>query len=428
MTITDAHADTPRGLTFSVRDYFIFSGALNVFGFIELGQIGDSFIWLGYFLIAINLVLLLACGKLIIHRYNVYVLLVLLFTSLIAAGMSHYPKGIVFSQLAGLTAFCAYYYSIMALRDRPIKAVFDLYCRIAVWVAFFGIVKWFCITLFTGRVLRLDSIFYETPTYIFATLPAMSYTLLNWRERHWRLPMVIMLISYAMADSALGFLGIMMTLFYLTPRKSLWGLICIAVTIVGIAWGAYSFSENIQMRVNDALRTQFTEDVVASKVNRSDENAAISVNDSDASVLALMSNAYVAYQSFLSNPWLGTGIGTHRYAYDVWAPDILDKTNDNFDINKGDAASLFLRLASETGLFGLGLTGFFLVYFHRVRERQAALLRNAILPFFVIMLIRVGNYFSFPLQFFVMVYIFNYLEDRKATRQASGHAGYVPQQ
>lgn len=90
------------------------------------------------------------------------------------------------------------------------------------------------------------------------------------------------------------------------------------------------------------------------------------------SSLALGANISVALANFSAHPLSGGGLGTHPLAYARKAPDWIQLHPTLIGLNSDDAASLLLRLLSETGLIGTGLylSGFAFVVF---RARQAIL-------------------------------------------------------
>lgn len=71
------------------------------------------------------------------------------------------------------------------------------------------------------------------------------------------------------------------------------------------------------------------------------------------SALAVAANISVAVQNFSQSPMLGGGLGSHPIAYDKFAPNYVADMHGLKGLNKDDAASLFLRLLSETGIVGL---------------------------------------------------------------------------
>ncbi len=76
------------------------------------------------------------------------------------------------------------------------------------------------------------------------------------------------------------------------------------------------------------------------------------------SAVAVMSNRVVAFASFSHSPVFGGGLGSHALSYGLLLPSHLAALMDDiglYGLNAEDAAGLFLRLVSETGIAGLTL-------------------------------------------------------------------------
>ena len=128
------------------------------------------------------------------------------------------------------------------------------------------------------------------------------------------------------------------------------------------------------------------------------------------STFALFSNSLVAYNSFRDNPIFGSGLGSHKLSYHKYIGDIVDVNKISTFLNVDDANSLFLRLLSETGLFGIIIFFYFIFKFHLSKKRDESnylwIINNAILVMFLIRLIRIGHYFIYGFFFFFWLYYF----------------------
>jgi hypothetical protein len=89
-----------------------------------------------------------------------------------------------------------------------------------------------------------------------------------------------------------------------------------------------------KMATIDLIPIAFGKDRVSSSVD-------------DLSALTLAANLEVARENLLSNVLLGGGLGSHPVVYDLVAPEYAMLT-----LNSENAASLLIRLISETGLLG----------------------------------------------------------------------------
>ena len=131
------------------------------------------------------------------------------------------------------------------------------------------------------------------------------------------------------------------------------------------------------------------------------------------SSFALYSNFIIAKAAFNEYPLTGTGLGTHEANYKKYFSKFFDK---DFVIrygvfNTADANSLFVRLLSETGLMGLGL--FFTFLFKNALWRKGyndnelrdyTLINQSIFIWFLVRLIRTGNYFGNGFFLFFFIY------------------------
>jgi O-antigen ligase len=149
-----------------------------------------------------------------------------------------------------------------------------------------------------------------------------------------------------------------------------------------------------------------------------------------ASTFAFLSNIYVTSQSFLAHPLTGIGIGGYADAYDKYIGGITDTVgipNAGFsyiaamELNRDDASSMFLRVAAELGVPGLLLLFGFLIVCARVRGMPYTAIRNALLPYLIVRMTRMGHYFTVELYFFVGLYLLNYL-NYCAARSAGSEA------
>src|SRR5262249_35826920 len=89
---------------------------------------------------------------------------------------------------------------------------------------------------------------------------------------------------------------------------------------------------------------------------------------------------------------------------------------ESLELNRDDASSMFLRVAAELGVPGLVVLIGFLLVCGRVRGPQHTLIRNAILPYLLIRIGRMGHYFTVEFYFFIGLYLLNFLRYRAACK------------
>lgn len=424
VTLTNKYDDSfhyKSDVTF--RDYIIYSTIFSSFGLIELFKINSSTIWLGYLVLIFNSILLLSVRKLVLPKKAIQLLGIIGGASLLAAYISHSIYTAVITQIAGIAIFISYYYSALLLRHGSIFDVFVIYRKVVFFLAIIGIFLYFITFLITGHFERLTSIFSEPSFFVYATLPSLSYALFGWRNKKNLIHLLILVPSYVLADSSIGFIGILLTLLMIMRSRSIFKIVISAIFLFGFATIIFYTSENVRVRVIDTVKTQvIMNEFEARREILADPEGPISVEDSNSSTRALLSNAYVAYRAFISNPFIGTGIGTHMFSYDQYAPEVLKNKDDPlYGLNKFDANSTLLRAASEGGLFGITLIFYLIYYFSRVLDPSRLMLRDALLPCIFVMMLRQGSYFTFTLDFILVIFVFNYLEDVAERSSNSRH-------
>ena len=154
---------------------------------------------------------------------------------------------------------------------------------------------------------------------------------------------LIVLGGFLVSLSILGLVlvGIVIVSLYIATRK-LKVTNIIRMFLLGIFLSVALFSLNVAAQ--NQLLSKFKS---ISLISFKGDYTGYDVND--LSALTISANAAVASRNFLNNPILGGGLGSHPLAYDLYAPSYVTKIPGFPRWNTEDAASLFLRLLSETG-------------------------------------------------------------------------------
>jgi len=358
----------------------------------------------GYLFVLLNSMLLLTLDGLTIHRNHLIVLLFLAMFSAVAATLAGTPLTAPVSQLLGITLVSVYFFSALTGFGLPLSRWMELYMRAAFWLAIFAILTWPFISVVSGDY-RLRAVYSEPSYFIYVTLAAFGYCVSCFvQEKRYGWECLVFLLSYILADSSLGFVGIMLiAIFSFAPRLKGWQLLGGGLLFVTLVTGLFFASANFRLRAESTAVTILSQDF----------------SNATPSTFALLSNAYVAGQSFLQHPWTGIGIGGFRTAYDKYIGNITGfGLEDLFQmqLNRDDANSMFIRVLAELGIPGLLVLLAFLITCSRVRGAQFVRIRNAILPYLLVRMGRGGHYFTVELYFFVGIYLLNYLQSRQASR------------
>ena len=386
-----------------VETYLISSTIISVFLLIRVARIGVD-IFAGYPVIILNTLLMLALGRLIIHRNHAIIISTIALVSLLASRFSPTPVTAVIAQILGISLMSIYYFSALVTSGPTVPRWLELYARAAFYIAVYGIFDYILRhTMLYDRTAeqRLRSVFAEPSLFIYTTLPAIGFYINTWHsERRYGWEALIFLMAYILADSALGFLGLLLiAIFTYTRRFTVWHVLGAGAAALMLVTALYFVSQNFRLRISD------TAIAVSSQ----------SLKNSNASTFAFLSNAYVATSAMIDHPILGVGIGGFGNIYDTYISELgKEELRDaNVGLNKEDANSLFMRVAAELGPAGLIALVGFLAICARVEGQPHRGIRNSLLPYMVVRMSRFGAYFSMELYFFVGLYLLNYLDYRR---------------
>ena len=213
----------------------------------------------------------------------------------------------------------------------------------------------------------------------------------------------IIFLSYLLLNSLVAYVGVFMVFLYKlykNPRNKrtiftkVTGVLGICLILIIGANSPY-----ILLRINDIFLVFNSGEWKFSGINQS--------------VYAILTNIFVVYES-IKDSLLGAGLGNHVLNYDKYIPsNLLD------DVNKEEAASLGLRIASEYGII-LFIYFLFRVYNEFKRSSKLIVLKphdNTLFfsytLWFVLFLriIRQGHYTMNGFIFFLTIYLYyNYNE------------------
>lgn len=145
----------------------------------------------------------------------------------------------------------------------------------------------------------------------------------------------------------------------------------------------------------------------------------ISEGDIHGSSAVLYNHAIITWENFRRNPVFGTGLGSHVAATEKYS--ILRGTGlFAYEMqNAPDASSMFLRIASELGLFGILLVLFFLITHYFIVDTAdleglvLKMISAAFLVTILLQLLRQGNFILNGFPFYVYGYYFAWKQFRQ---------------
>jgi hypothetical protein len=360
--------------------------------------------------------------------------LILLFAvSLITGAANGNLRFSMVKQILGITFSAVAYYNLIRYVKFDIKKLFQIYLHLAFVVALLGVIEealrlrgyndFFADTKrVTGGFYRVYSIMGEPYFLAVALIPALYYYLNKvvgvpiFRERKYIFRLGIIAACFIFTFSSAGYLGLglmgALVLYnhgFFSPSNPKF-LLLLVVTLFflpGMDTNVFSTKE-MEIRFRDSYKA----------FGASENLSKAEVARLNSSTFALYSNYVIAQKSFAENPITGSGLGNHEATYNEYFGTLFGK---KFLImygkfNAKDGNSLFIRLMSETGLFGLFLI--FLFIFRFMLSKRGLVLANTmdlviinqgILVVFFIRLMRTGNYIGQGFFFFFFLYYFTYI-------------------
>jgi len=395
---------------------------LNVFlgGFVLFSSPFEFYV--GYLFIVFFLMVYALYYDYVGINYKFLLLLALLTVcSLVNVYKNNTTIVLISKQLFGILITGSAYYLLIKVNKCDIEKLFVIYLRISLIIAVIGIFqefsyligfksgydysvfipKWHVADTDWG-VLKVNSILLEPAHFATSMAPAFLVSLDNifrksvFSQR--KTDSIIIVISFILTFSAVAYIAILISLFLISYHAKKIRYTSLAMIVISVlAFSAYSYIPEIRTRVDDTFGIA---------------TGSIEATDANLSTFSLVSNAYVAYNSFFDSPLFGHGLGSHPISYDKYVFGVIggDIQEEVFGINKDDASSLFLRLASETGLFGMVAVLYFVFkcYLKKSSNNTMQMISNSILCMLLVSLLRQGHYFYNGLFFFVWLYYFSY--------------------
>lgn len=136
----------------------------------------------------------------------------------------------------------------------------------------------------------------------------------------------------------------------------------------------------------------------------------------DLSGFALISNLLVAKSSLVDCHFVGCGLKTHENSYNKYLPLHFSSSQVLSELNKTDAGSLFIRIASEFGVLGLMGVIWFIRRYKLHAERRGSwcyIVNEMSLIFLIVYMARTGSYLDASLWLFAAMYYYSYWHGEK---------------
>jgi hypothetical protein len=369
-------------------------------------------------------------------RFGISRMALLAFLPLILAGVIYSEVGdntyaLFFKVFIGFFASVLFYDFVFKQYNFNVRELFGYYMKAALIVGIIGIVQLVSFRIgfepgynysflfnkwglsYGGFGIRINSVFSE-PSYFAAVLaPAFFVAVSNLFRKtkplyYKRWQSIAMVVAYLISFSSLGIIAVFLTVLLLLLNFGLfrYAFIFVPAFYFGFNW-AYSNIPEFRERFDGTF------DIFS---------AGGADTDVHGSSFVLYNNYQIAVKNWKQNPVLGTGLGSHPIAFDRYSltnqPGIVV-----IDFNKADANSMFLRLLSETGLYGTSFMIIFVFWNYLGRRRSVDddlwVLSNATLLIILLYLFRQGHYFLNGFPFFIWMYYYVRTENRRLKQEAA---------
>lgn len=376
-----------------------------------------------------------------IFRYRIPNFFVIIFSLLFLNGFVNSYLGFntyadFFKIFLGVFFSYLFYYYVLVQFEYNVEKLFQLYLMGCFIVSVIGIIqfvsyqmdikagynyswilnKWGFIP--GGNLgIRINSIFPE-PTHFGACVSAAAfvsfYNLLMKKTYYLsRFQSMIIVLVYFMTFSGLAFIAFFVIAIILLFN---FGFIRYAAFFAPVLVGAflylYNNVEEFRQRTDSTITLYLTGEFEIGKTHGSS--------------LILYNNYFVAMKNLSTNFVFGTGLGSHPVAFSKYSITKNIKIK-GIDLNARDANSMFVRLISETGLFGtLLMLGITFRFFIRRKEGEDIpdhfwLISGGIFVMIIANLLRQGHYFLNGFPFFIWLYYYNQVNYNQFLEKKSLH-------
>ncbi len=267
-----------------------------------------------------------------------------------------------------------------------------------------------------GFGIRVNSIFSEPAQCAIVLGPACFVAIYNLIPRNkkyllTKFQSVLIILVTFLTTSSTGYIGLLFILLFLLYNYGKISYFFLGVPVIILASVLlYNNIPDFKSRVDTSIALWIEGD--------------FGIENTNTSSFVLYNNYHIAQENFLTNPFTGTGLGSHPIAFDKYS---LTNRSDIIDLqfNKADGNSLLIRLISETGILGVVFIFVFMRRFYVRRDPFNVdatfwIISNSVLIIIILFLLRQGNYFlnAFPL--FMWIYYYarkNHLEQIKRAEE-----------
>ncbi len=405
--------------------FTIFSGGLTFANVFSFGEFRIIYILLPLILLAwIPFLENTYFDRSFLWFYTIFVIIII--SSIINVFLGNNTFSLLSKQIVGILLTSLSFFLLFKINDYDVRKIFKIYLNLAFLVAFIGLVQvlsfllnfkagydfsyflpsWHLALSQTG-FLRINSILPEPAAFCYVMMPAFFVSIASLIKRKYALlktwKSIIIIITFLLTFSTVGYIGFFIALILLIYNYAkIKYLLLIGLILLSSVVFLWNYSGDFKMRIGDSM------DVITRKKDLEVVNS---------STFALFSNAMVTYKVFSNRPFFGDGLGSRSISYDKHIKSVVNVKKTKILLNREEGNSLFLRILSETGLFGTLAFSYFLFKFHLSKKKDKTdflwIISNGVLVTILIILIRSGHYFNVGLFFFFWLYYFTWKINQK---------------
>jgi len=374
--------------------------------------------YIGYFVMITLIPFFL--GRYKIPSYFIYFSLILIAAGVYNIYFNQNTFALFLKIYLGLFMSYLFYYYVIESFNKNVSLLFNIYLKGAYIMAIIGAFQ--LISFLVGFKfgydytwilnksspvvggnlgIRINSLYSEPSQYAIVQAPAVFAAIYKFIHKDFKgftlWQASISIVIYLLTFSSLGFIGVFLSVVLLMINLGFVRYVIFSIPLVLLIF-------NILYNNVDEFRDRWdgTKEVFTT--------SKFELGKSNGSSIILYDNYQVALKNFKENPFFGTGLGSHPIAFEKYSVTKHIRKY-GFAGNSADANSMFLRILSETGLFGVLVLIWFLFKFYRSRQpndtQNQWLISNSILVLIILFLFRQGHYFINGFPFFVLLYYYN---------------------
>lgn len=396
--------------------------------FLALGSIHLPYIDIYYYYIFVIILFpLLLFRYSTIDRSIFFVSIYLLIVGLVNVLLGNNTAFSFFKVYIGCFIFYYLFYLIIKYKNFNINLLFRLYYKFAIFHAYIGVFQFFSYLIgfslgydyswFGLRVMvpsyiggialyPINALTGEPAAFVFVQSAALYMAIIKLFKpssliNGTKFDALLIIFSFLLSQSSTGYFAFFISIMLIFTRSIsvktvILALISLPVTLISLI----NLVPKFQSRLSTIV-SLITGSMVVYAAER--ENAA-------GSSLILFNHFLIAKKN-ASNHFFGTGLGSHHLAFQRYNELQTWFTGyglDSMILNENDASSLFNRILSEMGYFGIIALFYFLYKFYlRTGSNTLIIINHASLVVIFTALLRSGHYFILGLPFFVLSYYYS---------------------